>query len=318
MIKLTMVKLLKRLQPCKHYPSPATPPIDTTIDKATDDAIDSATTIPALSTTNHVAPTNPTAPPDSPLLPSASAKSLLPTTAKQSPSPPPHAPRFPPHPHPTAHHTLSLLSSEHTAQHLFGPSFTLRCPSTKTLQGPFALLAYTDAVIPHYCRYIHGALASPLFSPRERELIVLAAAGVTEAKFLGKGYGQYEGEEGLTAETVGGVVRGEEWMRVPGLSARERNLYRLASEMAGSWGRVGEETWRAVVLQDKPKRGAQEGWLEPELESGVYEDEEEEGGGEGERLTREEVATLAQVLASALFVSVLVNCAEGGEGALQP
>jgi hypothetical protein len=115
-------------------------------------------------------------------------------------------------------------------------------------------------------------------------------------------------------------VRGEKWIRIPGLSARERNLYRLASEMAGNWGRVGDETWRAVVVKDKRKQRGHEGWLEPEpeLEPELYEEKEEEGGGEGERLTREEVATLAQVLASALFVSVLVNCAEGGEIVLQP
>ena len=121
-------------------------------------------------------------------------------------------------------------------------------------------------------------------------------------------------------------MSGEEWRRVPGLSARERIVYRLASEMAGGWGRVGEETWGAVVVKDAPRGRGLGGWLEPELESvsEVYEGElggeKGEGRGEsgGERLTREEVATLAQVLASALFVGVLVNCAEGGEGVLRP
>ena len=125
----------------------------------------------------------------------------------------------------------------------------------------------------------------------------------------------------MAAETVGAVMRGDAWGRVPGLSGRERNLYRLASEMAGGWGRVGEETWGAVVVvEDRRGERGVDGWLEPEpeLASGVYEDGEEGGAGGGERLTREEVATLAQVLASALFVSVLVNCAEGGERVLQP
>jgi hypothetical protein len=84
---------------------------------------------------------------------------------------------------------------------------------------------------------------------------------------------------------------------------------------------VGEGTWRAVIARDEPKKRAQEGWLEPEPEPEPElseEEEEREGGGEGEKLTREEVATLAQVLASALFVSVLVNCAEGGEAVQQP
>ena len=307
-----MIKLLKRLQPCKHYPSPATPPIDTTMDKTTEPAIDSKTIIPAVSTTKHGKSTNPIAPPSppqSPLFPLPSAEALSPANAKPSPAPP----RFPPDPCPTAHHTLSLLSSEHTAQRLFGPSFTLRCPSTGALLGPFALLSYTDAWIPAYCRYIHNTLATPLFTLRERDIIVLAAAGVTQAHFLVQSYRKNAGEAGFCKETIECVLSREAWQRIPGLSARERNVYRLASEMAGSWGRVGEETWRAVVVRDEPKRRGQEGWLEPEPEPEpepkLYEQEGKEGG-QRERLTKKEVATLAQVLASALFMSVLVNCAE--------
>lgn len=94
-------------------------------------------------------------------------------------------PRFPRKPCPSAHYTLSLLSSEHEAQRLFGKSFTLRSPTTGELLGPFALLSYTDAWIPRYCAYIHRAvLTTTLFTSRERELIVLAVAGVTQAEYV--------------------------------------------------------------------------------------------------------------------------------------
>ncbi|KAG9199088.1 hypothetical protein G6514_009104 [Epicoccum nigrum] len=304
-----MIKLLRRLQPCKSNPPRATSPTDTKTDSPKDHATASATTILATTPTKHTTSTNPLAPrspPESPLTPT-------------NPSPP----RFPPHPYPTAHHTLSLLSSEHTAQRLFGPAFTLRSPATGALLGPFALLAYTDACIPAYCRYIHGLLATPLFTPRERHLIILAAAGLTRAQFVAQRYRQDAGTAGLSDEIVERVLSGEAAAPVPRLTARERNVYALARELAGSWGRVRDETWRSAVVQDKPRRRAQEGWLEPEPEHEPeqYEDkdeEKEEKEGGSERLTREEVATLAQVLASALFVSVLVNCAEGGEAVQQP
>ncbi|OSS48537.1 hypothetical protein B5807_07832 [Epicoccum nigrum] len=305
-----MIKLLRRLQLCKSNPSRATSPTDTKTDNPKDHTTDSATTILATTLTKHTTPINPLAPPSPPESP--------PTPTNPSP------PRFPSHPHPTAHHTLSLLSSEHTAQRLFGPAFTLRSPATGALLGPFALLAYTDACIPAYCRYIHGLLATPLFTPCERHLIILAAAGVTRVQFVVQRYRQDAGTAGLSDETVERVLSGEAAAQVPRLTARERNVYALARELAGSWGRVRDETWRSVVVQDKPRRRAQEGWLEPEPEpepekcEDKDEEEEESPGGGSERLTREEVATLAQVLASALFVSVLVNCAEGGEAVQQP
>jgi hypothetical protein len=143
-------------------------------------------------------------------------------------------------------------------------------------------------------------------------------------QFVVQRYRQDAGTAGLSDETVERVLSGEAAAQVPRLTARERNVYALARELAGSWGRVRDETWRSVVVQDKPRRRAQEGWLEPEPEpepekcEDKDEEKEESPGGGSERLTREEVATLAQVLASALFVSVLVNCAEGGEAVQQP
>ena len=220
-------------------------------------------------------------------------------------------PRFPRNPCPSAHYTLSLLSSEHEAQRLFGKSFTLRSPITGELLGPFALLSYTDAWIPRYCAYIHRAvLTTTLFNSRERELIVLAVAGATRAEYVVYAHRRIARAVGLDAEQIEAALEGRAWTDMLDLSVREKNIYRLASEMAASWGRVADATWQAVVVKDKPKAKAQEGWLEKE---DVWEDIEVDGQpvevDEG-RLTREEVATLAQVLASTMFVSVLVNCAD--------
>jgi hypothetical protein len=236
-------------------------------------------------------------------------------------------PRFPRNPCPSAHYTLSLLSSEHEAQRLFGSSFKLRSSVTGELLGPFALLSYTDAWIPRYCAYIHRAvLTTTLFTNRERELIVLSVASVTRAEYVVYAHRQIARSVGLSGSVVEGALGGAKFTDMLDLTKRESNVYRLASEMAGNWGRVSDATWRDVVAKDEPKAKGQEGWLEKE---DVWEDIEVDGkpveveDGDEARLTREEVATLAQVLASTMFVSVLVNCAdvevpsEGGQ-AQQP
>lgn len=219
---------------------------------------------------------------------------------------PTKTPRFPRHPCPTANYNLSLLSAEHQAQRLFGKSFTLRNPTTGELLGPFAVLSYTDGWIPRYCNYIHSIVSSSLFTLRERELIVLAVASVTRAEYVVYAHRRIAASVGLAGDTIDAAVRGDGWMDMLDLSPRERNVYRVASEMVGNWGRVSDETWAAVVVKDKPKAKGQEGWLEREfvdVEKVVEECCEE-------RLQRGEIAMLAQVLASTVLVSVLVNVAD--------
>jgi AhpD family alkylhydroperoxidase len=232
---------------------------------------------------------------------------------------PTKTPRFPRHPCPTANYNLSLLSAEHQAQRLFGQSFTLRNPITGELLGPFAVLSYTDGWIPRYCNYIHSIVSSSLFTLRERELIVLAVASVTRAEYVIYAHRRIAASVGLKDETIDAALARYGWMDMISLSPREKNVYRIASEMAGNWGRVSDETWSAVVVKDKPKAKGQEGWLEREF---VGVEKVVEDAGE-ERLQRGEVAMLAQVLASTMFVSVLVNCAdldigEKEEGVGQP
>ncbi|KAF3033418.1 hypothetical protein E8E12_001903 [Didymella heteroderae] len=219
---------------------------------------------------------------------------------------PTKTPRFPRHPCPTANYNLSLLSAEHQAQRLFGKSFTLRNPITGELLGPFAVLSYTDGWIPRYCNYIHSIMSSPVFTLRERELIVLAVASVTRAEYVMYAHRRIAASVGLLDETIEGVLDRYGWMDMIDLSLREKNMYRVASEMAGNWGRVSDETWAAVVVKDKPKAKGQEGWLEREFIDVEAEIEE----ACDDRLQRGEVAMLAQVLASTMFVSVLVNCAD--------
>lgn len=253
---------------------------------------------------NMFADSVPLSPPASPLPLTDAKVSNYTKPAKQ--------PRFPRHPFPTPHYTLSLLSSEHEAQRLFGDSFTLRSPVTGELLGPFALLSYTDAWIPKYCRYIHSVVSTSTFNLRERELIVLAVAGVSQADYIMYAHRRIATSVGLSGDTVEAALQGETWMEMLDLSAREKNVYRLASEMAKSWGRLSNETWRAVVTPDQPKPKGQEGWLEKEVgEEGAGCARQCEADGQTtDRLTRSEIATLAQVLASTMFVSVLVNCAE--------
>lgn len=155
---------------------------------------------------------------------------------------------------------------------------------------------------------------------------MLSVASVTKAEHVVYVHRQIAGSVGLSGSVVEGVLGGARFADMLDLTKRERKVYRLASEMAGNWGRVSDATWRDVVVKDEPKGKGQEGWLE---KGDVCENNEVDGkpvemedGDEG-RLTREEVATLAQVLASTMFVSVLVNCAnvevpnEGGQ-AQQP
>ncbi|KAF9691518.1 hypothetical protein EKO04_010482 [Ascochyta lentis] len=224
---------------------------------------------------------------------------------------PTKAPRFPRNPCPSAHHTLSLISSEADAQRLFGKSFSIRSPTTGELLGPFALLAYTDHWIYNYCAYVHRVISTPLFSLRERELAVLAVAGTTQAQYVKYAHGQIGASIGLHDDIVESALAGFCLTDSPHLSPREKTIYRLALEMAQNWGRVSDSTWRDVVTRDKPKARGQQGWLEQEDE--LWEDVEVDGRkvetDEG-RLTREEVATLTQVVASGMFVSVLVNCAD--------
>lgn len=159
-----------------------------------------------------------------------------------------------------------------------------------------------------YCAYIHRVVSTPLFSERERQLIVLAVAGVTGAEYVQEEHRRIARAAGLEMEAVEGALAGE---RVGELSKKEETVYGLALEMAENWGRVSDETWRNVVVKDKPKVKGQEGFLE--CEDVAWEDIEVDGrvleSDEG-RLSREEVAMLAQVVASSMFVSVLVNCAD--------
>ncbi|KAJ4369504.1 hypothetical protein N0V86_009339 [Didymella sp. IMI 355093] len=219
---------------------------------------------------------------------------------------PSKTPRFPRHPCPTANYNLSLLSAEHQAQRLFGQSFALRNPKTGELLGPFAVLSYTDGWISRYCNYIHSILSSSIFTLRERELIVLAVASVTRAEYIMHAHRRIAASVGLDDETIEGALVRYSWMDMMNLSPREKNVYRIASEMAENWGCVSDETWAAVVVKDKPKAKGQEGWLEREFIDVGAEIVE----ACGERLQRGEVATLAQMLAGTMFVSVLVNCAD--------
>ncbi|KAJ4325354.1 hypothetical protein N0V94_000696 [Neodidymelliopsis sp. IMI 364377] len=224
----------------------------------------------------------------------------------------PQTPRFPRNPCPSAHHTLSLISSESSAQRLFGTSFTLRSPKTGEPFGPFTLLAYTDTLLYSYCAYIHKVLSTPLFTVRERELAVLAVASITQAQYVRAAHRRIARSAGLSDYAVEAALSGEELGHMLELSKRERSIYKLAAEMSRGWGRVSDETWRAVVEKEKPRSKGQEGWLEREDEG--WEDIDGDGdkvveGKEG-KLTREEVAMLTQVVASAMFMSVLVNCAD--------
>ncbi|KAH6625644.1 hypothetical protein C7974DRAFT_414144 [Boeremia exigua] len=260
---------------------------------------------------------------DAPLSPPASPTFPLANATVSRYTAPTNPPRFPRHPCPTSHYTLSLLSSEHEAQRLFGPAFTLRSPTTGELLGPFALLSYTDAWIPKYCRYIHSVVSTPVFTLRERELVILAVAGVSQAEYVVGVHRRVAREvglrEGVVEGALAGVEMGDEWMGMLGLSAREKNVWRIAREMAQGWGRVSEKTWGAVVVKDELKGRGVEGWLDMEgdgedVKTAVEDGEKKMGDGsvgeKPDRLTREEVATLAQVLASTMFVSVLANCAD--------
>lgn len=262
--------------------------------------IDPTSTISLPVPADHV----PLSPPASPTF--AAPKLPLPDAKVNNYKRPAKTPRFPRHPCPTANYTLSLLRSQHQAQRLFGESFTLRNPLTGELLGPFAALSYTDGWIPQYCNYIHSIISSPVFTLRERELIVLAVASVTRAEYVMYAHRRIAASVGLDSETIEGALARYLWTDMMDLTPRETNVYRIASEMAGNWGRVSDDTWAAVVVKDQPKARGQEGWLEREFVD--VDAEPVETGDEG--LTRGEIATLAQVLASTMFVSVLVNCAD--------
>lgn len=276
--------------------------------------LDPMDTIRGAVSADHV----PLSPPASPTF--GASKFSLPDAAPKYPlcdakvnnyKKPAKTPRFPRHPCPTANYNLSLLSAEHQAQRLFGQSFTLRNPTTGELLGPFAVLSYTDGWIPRYCNYIHSIVSSTLFTLRERELIVLAVASVTQAEYAVYAHRRIAASVGLGEDTIEAALRREGWMSMLDLSPREKNVYRIAAEMAGNWGRVSEKTWNAVLVKDKPKAKGQEGWLEREfvdVETQIQEIFEE-------RLQRGEVAMLAQVLASTMLVSVLVNVADLDIGA---
>ncbi|KAF1925652.1 uncharacterized protein M421DRAFT_7677 [Didymella exigua CBS 183.55] len=255
----------------------------------------------------HLAVSADHAPLSPPVSPTFAAPTFPPRDAKvNNYKKPDKTPRFPRHPCPTANYTLSLLRSQHQAQRLFGDSFTLRNPITGELLGPFAVLSYTDGRIPQYCSYIHSIVSTPTFTQRERELIVLAVASVTRAEYVMYAHRRIAASVGLAGETIESALARFSWMEMMDLTPREKNVYRIASEMAGDWGRVGDDTWAAVVVKDKPKAKGQEGWLEREF---IDVDAVTVETGD-ERLTRGEVAMLAQVLASTMFVSVLVNCAD--------
>lgn len=208
-------------------------------------------------------------------------------------------------------------------------------PSRANYSAHSLYLAIPTLRFPKYCRYIHSILSTSVFSVRERELIVLAAASVTQAEYVTCVHRRLATSVGLSAETVNSVLAGEVCNEFLDLNSREKNVYRMAREMARYWGRVKEETWEAVLIQDEPKPRRQDGWLETEPDAEIGRENEfrrvigAAANGSckagvdvaeqmdsscpdrnSDRLSRGEIATLAQVLASTMFVSVLVNCAE--------
>lgn len=150
------------------------------------------------------------------------------------------------------------------------------------LLGPFGPLSYTPSILAPYLSHIGAINTTPLLTPKERELVVLATTSITKAAYIEYAHKKIGLTAGLSREQVDAAASGLPVSSVPELIEREQIAYELGLELAKRSGKVDDVLF-----------------------------EEAMGVGKGS-LGREGVSAVAQVVGAYLLAAVLVNVAGVG------
>ncbi|KAL1607994.1 hypothetical protein SLS60_002933 [Paraconiothyrium brasiliense] len=165
-----------------------------------------------------------------------------------------------------------LADAEKAVRDNFGPGIQLK-DDEGNLLGPFGPLSYTPTVLAPYLAHIVTIMATPLLTPKERELATLATVSVTKSEFIAYAHKKAGLAAGLSEAQVAEAVQGR---AVEGLSEREGMIYEIGLELARCNGRLENDRFEKAVRI----------------------------------MGRDGVSALAQVVGAYLLAAVLVNVAD--------
>ena len=151
----------------------------------------------------------------------------------------------------------------------YGPTFKF-LGDDGSPKGPFPPLLYTPSTFVPYLKVSRDMLTYPTFVPKQRELAVLATAGVTQAQYIVYAHKHIGMSLGWSQEQVDDAAAGE---APKGLEEKDTLIYDLSLEMARNFGRLEDRSW---------ERGEKE-------------------------LGKEAMAALSQIVGSIMLSSCLVN-----------
>ncbi|KAF2109881.1 hypothetical protein BDV96DRAFT_651451 [Lophiotrema nucula] len=183
-------------------------------------------------------------------------------------------PRFPYTPSSDADSEEARMTAEaeRVVLEAYGPTFKF-LDDDGAPKGPFPPLLYTPSLFVTYLKLSHANLTYKSFVARQRELAVLATAGVTQAQYILYAHKRIGVSTGLSQEQVDDAAAG----RAPkGLEGKDAAIYDLSLEMAKNFGRLEDRSW---------ERGEKE-------------------------LGKEAIAALSQIVGSIMLSSCLVNIAD--------
>lgn len=166
----------------------------------------------------------------------------------------------------------ALEDAEKRVAEVFGSSFKLK-DDQGNLLGPFGILSYTPETFLLYLQHMQAINTLPYLTIRERELAALATAHVTQAAFITYAHKRIGMGAGLSQEQVDDAAEGK---RPAGLEERESVVYDAALSIAKSSGKLDDWAFEAAR----------------------------------EKIGREGVSALAQVVGAFLLGSMLINVAD--------
>ncbi|OAG06043.1 uncharacterized protein CC84DRAFT_1053698, partial [Paraphaeosphaeria sporulosa] len=112
------------------------------------------------------------------------------------------------------------------------------------LLGPFGALSYTPDVLAPYLAFAVKVNTTPLLTPRERELAIIATTSVTKSEYVAYAHRKAGLSAGLSDSQISAALEGKD---VAGLGEKENVVYRLGLELARGYGKVSDTVFEGAV-----------------------------------------------------------------------
>ena len=172
----------------------------------------------------------------------------------------------------TEEQKAAFAEAEKLVAQTYGSSFQLK-DAQGNLLGPFGVLSYTPTTFIPYLNYSQSFATLPYITPKERELSVLATTSVTKNAYILYAHKAIGISVGLTAAQAQDASEG----RLPKhLQEREIFVFELALKIAKKFGTLDDKLFDVAV----------------------------------QKIGRDGIAQLSQVVGGYLLAGVLVNVAD--------